>query len=575
MQRKDFNLKKFDLMEKVGLPDHSGYWLWDLNKDEIVNTHYGNPIEFPTKKLGEEFLTAYNIEGQNPYSITDLMVNFINFQSDNNEFYEWRINYREKLIKEIENKGGEEASKKRLAKLESHHTFEENEINSATSRINTFIKFLDETQKIKDVKKTKLESGIEIITSFKIDLHNTLMEFIYGAFNHTYFSYLVKFDNFFIADISLGIDKENIWDVFYPIKDHLDKNGYQIPEIKWKQKKKNQSYSEFYNLKVRHPYFIQSMCKPYTRYAEPIMGSDFYNIVNNNAPIIESGYEGVFKDFNSYLHSIYLKLSMAQKFLLFYLREYTGGSIISPVLYLSGKINSDQFAYCQASFFDNEKIPERIQKYNTSLIRKSGELTPEEIIKKYQEGYVDYQNFLRLGNSVESLKRAYSDPHLSRIKRGERQNVEFKESYAYNIHSDKIDKKLKTGIVKEIAAFLNTDNGGFLYIGVSDEGASKGVNYEKEQCIDAQELRRIIMSSIHGAFQDQRGYSRNLIQIDDIKINGKDIIYLRVTRADVYVGTNKAESPESSMVRYYQRVDSMSMEIGPTELIQLQALRAN
>ncbi|GAB4322587.1 MAG: hypothetical protein Kow00127_15200 [Bacteroidales bacterium] len=63
------------------------------------------------------------------------------------------------------------------------------------------------------------------------------------------------------------------------------------------------------------------------------------------------------------------------------------------------------------------------------------------------------------------------------IVAGENNQVEFKPSLLYNFSTRKPGKSIKGIIAKTIAAFLNS-NGGFLIIGVSDNGQIQGLSYD-------------------------------------------------------------------------------------------------
>lgn len=60
------------------------------------------------------------------------------------------------------------------------------------------------------------------------------------------------------------------------------------------------------------------------------------------------------------------------------------------------------------------------------------------------------------------------------IERGESQEVEFKQSGRWNVHTEQRDPRIELAIAKTVAGFLNAD-GGTLLIGVSDEGVAVGL----------------------------------------------------------------------------------------------------
>ena len=75
--------------------------------------------------------------------------------------------------------------------------------------------------------------------------------------------------------------------------------------------------------------------------------------------------------------------------------------------------------------------------------------------------------------------RDYSESDLSTIlKTGESDQVEFKSTLRWNLHTDKADKKIENACLKTVAAFLNSDSG-LLLIGVDDEGISLGMERDR------------------------------------------------------------------------------------------------
>ena len=70
-----------------------------------------------------------------------------------------------------------------------------------------------------------------------------------------------------------------------------------------------------------------------------------------------------------------------------------------------------------------------------------------------------------------------ADRVMSLIRQGESGSVEFKESFSLDVRKNTSERYVELSSLKTIAAFLNSD-GGFLLIGVSDEGSIAGLNKE-------------------------------------------------------------------------------------------------
>jgi hypothetical protein len=64
------------------------------------------------------------------------------------------------------------------------------------------------------------------------------------------------------------------------------------------------------------------------------------------------------------------------------------------------------------------------------------------------------------------------------IAEGESDRVEFKSTLRWNLHTNKPDKRIENACLKTVAAYLNS-NGGFLLIGIDDEGQALGLEHDQ------------------------------------------------------------------------------------------------
>src|SRR3546814_19815238 len=64
------------------------------------------------------------------------------------------------------------------------------------------------------------------------------------------------------------------------------------------------------------------------------------------------------------------------------------------------------------------------------------------------------------------------------IAEGESEELEFKQTRRWDIKEGRVNKELEVVIVKTIAAFANSFNGGTLLIGVSDNRESVGLEHD-------------------------------------------------------------------------------------------------
>ncbi len=134
------------------------------------------------------------------------------------------------------------------------------------------------------------------------------------------------------------------------------------------------------------------------------------------------------------------------------------------------------------------------------------------------------------------------------VGRGESSTVEFKSSLRMNLHTKHPDSKIEHGVLKTLAAFLNT-RGGTLVIGVDDKGAVLGVGvdgFPSEDKID-QHLANLIRDrlgaqhvlSIHPRFADYEGRRVLVITCDP----GKSPAYVKDGKTEYfYVRTSGTTS---------------------------------
>ncbi len=83
--------------------------------------------------------------------------------------------------------------------------------------------------------------------------------------------------------------------------------------------------------------------------------------------------------------------------------------------------------------------------------------------------------------SRRRLRRPRTEDDLAvLIQQGESDQVEFKSTMRWNLHADKPGKEIEKAWLKSVVAYLNTD-GGFLLIGVADDGEILGLENDKFQ----------------------------------------------------------------------------------------------
>lgn len=106
-----------------------------------------------------------------------------------------------------------------------------------------------------------------------------------------------------------------------------------------------------------------------------------------------------------------------------------------------------------------------------------------EIYRRDKNGTLDFTEFCRLSIkseneklgtsiSIEGMKIDLDDL----IKNGENERIEFKSSLCWDVEKKNKNKNLEFTIAKSVAAFLNSEQGGFLLIGVKDDKSLLGLD---------------------------------------------------------------------------------------------------
>jgi hypothetical protein len=90
---------------------------------------------------------------------------------------------------------------------------------------------------------------------------------------------------------------------------------------------------------------------------------------------------------------------------------------------------------------------------------------------------------LKTSNTIAPVKGNHSHDGLDEefenyIMNGEGQRVEFKETACLNFYNNKKDVNIQAKIVETVASFMNSKEGGVLFIGVDDNGKVVGIERE-------------------------------------------------------------------------------------------------
>ena len=140
-----------------------------------------------------------------------------------------------------------------------------------------------------------------------------------------------------------------------------------------------------------------------------------------------------------------------------------------------------------------------------------------------------------------------ADRVMSLIRQGESASVEFKESFSLDVRKSTSERYIELSSLKTIAAFMNSD-GGFLLIGVNDEGTTVGLNREIQSFHKGKKDKFLLNFKNHIKLRIGEEFYP-YINHKFISIGGNDILLVECKRSsaecfldgkDFYVRTNPA-----------------------------------
>lgn len=146
------------------------------------------------------------------------------------------------------------------------------------------------------------------------------------------------------------------------------------------------------------------------------------------------------------------------------------------------------------------------------------------------------------------------DTYAARIERGEGMQVEFKSTLRVNLHTGEKDPRMEHAVLKTIAAFLNSKEGGTLFVGVNDEGDIVGLDADQFPNEDKLllHLDNLIKKSL-----GQPVYVCLNIECDEI--NGGRILAVECKPSDKPVFLKNGDSEE-----FYIRAGASSPAVPPS-----------
>lgn len=199
----------------------------------------------------------------------------------------------------------------------------------------------------------------------------------------------------------------------------------------------------------------------------------------------------------------------------------------------------------------------------------------DDVVKSMKSGADDYISKGRHDLPTELSKRVekaltehrYGGNILALIQEGESAELEFKSSLRWDLQSGAMNKDLARVIVMTVAAFLNSEDGGVLLIGVDDSGRVVGLAQDYKtlprQGRDAFEtfLTDLLLSSYGNDISP-------LIRIDFHDLSGDDVCRITVMPSPKAVYVREGGGPA-----FYIRTGNSSRRLSEQEAVEYSKLR--
>ncbi len=138
----------------------------------------------------------------------------------------------------------------------------------------------------------------------------------------------------------------------------------------------------------------------------------------------------------------------------------------------------DKFPKIALKSFKTDKLPPNIIDLNY-IINISSEPPKPILESKIRQGMIEFCSQYSTNLPKKTGEKDIEINYFKKIAEGENKYIEFKSSLRWDYHQDKINKELEFTVMKNIAAFLNTE-GGMLFIGIDDDGSILGIKKDYE-----------------------------------------------------------------------------------------------
>jgi len=175
----------------------------------------------------------------------------------------------------------------------------------------------------------------------------------------------------------------------------------------------------------------------------------------------------------------------------------------------------------------------------------------------YQQNKALHVENRRLREQIAGGFSNYTEQQLRvLIDSGENNQLEFKSTIRWNLHTEKVDKKIENQCLKTVAAYLNSDDG-VLLVGVNDDGESIGLGNDVFSNEDKMLLHW------HSLIKSHLGLEfAHLIKSTFHNLDSKRVLLIQVLRSDIPVFFRRDNDEV-----FYVRMGNTTHQLKPSEVI--------
>ena len=177
-----------------------------------------------------------------------------------------------------------------------------------------------------------------------------------------------------------------------------------------------------------------------------------------------------------------------------------------------------------------------------------------------------YSSMQRRSERIEQLSAALQSDLHTLIAQGESASLEFKSSFRWDLHENKVNRAMEAVVLKTLAGYMNS-NGGTLLIGVADDGTAVGLDHDyktlKKQ--DRDGFEQVLMTAIATKLG---GDACSAVQVVFHSLDGKDVCRVMVAPMHRPVYVKDGDDP-----KLYVRTGVSTRELNVQEAINYTSVR--